>query len=140
MYEAYVYELQELTKDISIYATRFYFSNPIYEKVTTYGTYWWGEKYVIGTQKKYNFDEKIASIKYTFKLNNEAAGKGSAIASAIKTEIETAYNVKMESNKGQYVAIDDNGLSFAIDYSDYYLALYVSFDSDNLRILLSEEE
>ena len=138
MYEAYIFDKQKLTDDISIYTTRFYFNNPIYEKVTTYSTYWWGERYATGSVNKYNFEEKVAVIKYSFSLSNDAKGKEGAIAAALKTELEKLYDVKMETANGQYKVIRENEISFAIEYTDFELTLFVGFDSKKLNDLLAK--
>lgn len=139
-YIAYCYNTQKITDDISISKTSFHFTNPIYENVTTYDSYW-GYRYVTGTTKQYKFAEKIATIEYQFDLSGDAGDKGGSIANALKTEIESRYGVKMESRNGQYAAYQDNKFSFGITYSDYSLSLHIGFDKGKLlNLLINKEE
>ena len=134
-YIVYTNDDQTITDEISITKTQFYFTNPIYETVTTYSDYW-GYRYETGKSKKYHFDEKVAVIEYQFYLSGEADEKGGAIAHTLKTEIERRFNVKMESKSGQYFVFQDDKLSFCITYTDYLLSLYIGFDSGELRNIL----
>jgi hypothetical protein len=134
-YIAHCYNIQEITDDISISKTLFHFVNPIYERVTTYDTYW-GYKYETGTTKKYKFAEKIAAIEYQFDLSGDARNKGGSIANALKTEIERRYNVKMELKNGKYTAYQDDKFSFGIIYNDYSLSFYIGFTKGILEDLL----
>ena len=137
-YIAYTYDDQEITDEISITKTQFHFTSPIYENVTTYSSYY-GYRYETGTTKQYKFNEKIAAIEYQFDLSGESEDKGGAIATALRTEIEKRYNLKMETANGQYAVYQDNNFSFGIIYNDYSLSLYIGFDGGKLRNLLINE-
>lgn len=137
-YTVYTNDGQEITNEISVTKTQFHFVNPIYENVTTYSNYF-GYRYETGTAKQYKFSEKVSTIEYQFDLLGDARDKGSAIASALKNEIEKRYGVKMESKNGQYIAYQDDKFSFAITYSDYSLSLYNGFNKDNLQNLLTSD-
>jgi hypothetical protein len=135
-YISYCNNTQKITNETSISKTSFHFANPIYKNVTSYGSYWWDYR----TNKQYDYAEKIAVIEYQFDLSGEARNKGGSIASALKTKIETRYNVKMEIKKDQYTFYQDNLLSFAIVYNDYSLSLYIGFDKNKLQELLKSTE
>jgi len=140
-YCAEQYLRKELTKEISLYKVLFHFNAPIYTEVTTYGTYWWGERYKTGTKKEYDFTTKPAAIEYQFDFRGKAYDKGSAIASAMKLEIEQRQNQKMDAKNDRYVLYQDSGdLSFAIDYSDYSVCLYVGFNKKAFQTFIEAME
>ncbi|MDR1654265.1 MAG: WG repeat-containing protein [Prevotellaceae bacterium] len=142
-YIAYTNDNQEITNEIYVTETQFHFVNAIYENVSADNEYS-GYRYETGSTKQYNFSEKFSTIEYEFDLSGEAYGKGSAVAAALKAEIEKRYNVKMESkvindNITLYTAYQDNGLSFIVGGAEKGAILFISFNKDNLQSVITNE-
>jgi len=98
-----------LTKDISIDHVLFYFNRPLEDR--------WEE---------YDFKVKTVAIEYKFNLDQKAEGKGSAVAMAMKSDLERRYQRQMEFIESNYVLFGDNDkLSFTISY-----------DTDNVSLLV----
>jgi hypothetical protein len=136
---AFTGDEQEITEDISITVTNFYFSNPIFERVTTYSNYY-GYSYETGSSKQYKFSEIVSAIEYRFQLLNLARDKSSAVANALKNEIENRYNLKMDVKDNQYIAFSDNNLSFAILYNDYDCSVIIAFNKAKLQDILTRKK
>lgn len=135
---AYAMDDQIITEDILITATTFHFTNPIFEKITTYSNYY-GYSYETGTSKQYKFSEIVSAIEYNFEFSNEAEEKGGAIASALKREIETRYGLNMEIKENQYVALQDNKFSFAIFYDNTHCSIIIAFNKAKLQDILTQK-
>jgi hypothetical protein len=131
-----------VTKDISISNVSFYFDEEMYDQVDRYTTDYYGNRYRSGTRKEYNYDAKPTSIRYTFDCSGDARDKYTAIASAIKTEIENRNNQKMEYEDISddddfglflYILSQDAGKrSFALIYNDYSIMFFVAFNKNSL--------
>lgn len=120
---------QKITDDISIYKTSFHFNQPIYTLVSD-GWY--------STSKQYNLNERISAIEYQFSLLGDASDKGGAVANGLKAEIEKRYGLSLESKDGKYIGAQTNGkMSFAIDYTNYSVSLYVAFTKETLNKLFA---
>ena len=139
-YTAYYANKQEITKDISVSRTIFHFTNPVCDTKTTYSSFW-GYRFASGSSKQYKYSEKVAVIEYEIYLKNDAKDKGSAIANALKKDLESRYGVKMESGDQKYFVYQTDKLSFGITYSNRpFVSLYVGFDSDKLQSLLTTDD
>lgn len=136
-YIADCYNRQKMTQEISMDKVSFYFTNPIYDAKTTYSSYW-GYRYASGTTKQYKFSEKIDAIGYRFDLSGDAMGKGSAVANALKKEVESRYGVEMKSLNERYASYSENGLSFGIEYKKSFVTLYIGFNTEKMKNLLGE--
>ncbi|MBP1673035.1 MAG: hypothetical protein H6Q25_850 [Bacteroidetes bacterium] len=133
---AYTLDDQIMTNDILITTTSFHFTNPIFENITNYSSYY-GYSYETGTSKQYKFSETVSAIEYNLEFSNEAEEKGGAIASALKSEIESRYNLNMEIKENQYVALQDNKWSFAIFYDDNYCSIIIAFNKAKLQEIIN---
>ena len=127
-----------ITQEISIYEIVFYFKEPMYEEVPNYD-YWGNQK---GTKKgDYNFNVNTVAIQYNFNLIGKAVGKETALAVALKTEIETLYKLQMQSKKGiHYLYQDDGKLNFAIIFEpDSGISFIVAFSKAGLEMFFREK-
>lgn len=124
-------ESQNITNDVALVQTSFYFLNPIYNMVSD-GWY--------NNTQQYIFSEKVSAISYEFSLSNNAEGKGGAIANGLKVEIEKRYGVKLESIDGNYVVFQEKGKqSFAIVYNETRVALCIGFAKEKVQELLTKK-
>ena len=135
---AYTMDDQIMTKDILITSTRFHFSNPIFENITTYSNYY-GYSYETGSSKQFKFSEIVSAIEYNFDFSNEAEEKGGSIASALKREIESRFSLNMEIKENQYVALQENKFSFAIFYDDTHCSIIIAFNKAKLQDILNKK-
>ena len=89
-------EKKEITKDVNIESTIFYFQKPVYDMVSNY---YYG--YNTGSEKQYNFLAKLESIGYTLKLNTwgKANKKGKVLAEGLKAELIKLYNGSEKPNE-----------------------------------------
>ena len=131
-FTAYSNKSEQITNEISISETEFYFTKEIYSLVSDG---WWG------TQRQYNLSSNLSYVNYKFNLIGEAEDKGSAIANALQTEIGKRFNCKFENKDQSYIAIQDDGkISLLIEYTDYSIMLYVSFSKDKINEILTSKE
>ncbi|WP_197057315.1 WG repeat-containing protein [Alistipes sp. ZOR0009] len=123
-------EIHEITEEIYINKTIFFFSQPIYTLVSDS---WYN------TTKQFNLSEELSAIEYQFSFTGNAIDKGGAIANGLKDEIGKRYGINFECKKGDYIGYQKNGkLNFIIVNNDYWVSLYVAFSKENVdKLLLS---
>jgi hypothetical protein len=128
-----------ITDEIEIAGTYFYFANPVYENINSYDNY--GYYNYPSTSKEYHFSEKVIAMEYQFNLSGDAYYKGAGIANALKAEIESRYNIKLEkegSENKYYINIDKDKFGFAIKYDSHNVSLRVLFAEDSTIAKLKE--
>ena len=139
-YLADVRKTMFVTYDININNVSFHFSDALYSMVDSYYTDYYGN-YRTSKQKEYSFDVTPDVVEYKFGGfdQGDVKAKGSAVAAAMKTEIEQRYKLQMEGEAGKYFAYQNNGkCSFAIVYNDNSVTFYVAFNKTKLQNIVTK--
>ena len=124
----------QITNDIAISHIGFHFgTTPIFNWIDTYND--WGQR--IDRRQEFDFDASPDAIVYHFALGGRAIGRSSAVASALKTEVERRQGQSMSSmNRGgrniYYLPQEGGKLSFAIVNDGATIVLHVAFREEYL--------
>ncbi|MFA7081437.1 MAG: WG repeat-containing protein [Bacteroidales bacterium] len=128
-YKLLSYQNDEITSDIILNRTNFYFSESIYTMF-----------------QESNFSGKLAAVEYKIVLAGEAHDKGGKIVNALKIELERIYGLKLESQSKQkeIYASSQKGakLNFAIynntEFESNTITLLVGIKEEKFNSLIKE--